>query len=76
MIRIAMRPRWEDETFASGGRVVVFSGTRDELLAGGGTERVVTDEAGLEPLGVVPKLTRGELATVAKILEAYPRRAA
>lgn len=75
MSRIAMRPRWEDETFASGGRVV-FTGTRDELLAGGGAVRVVADAAGLEPLGAVPRLTRAELSTVAKILATYPRRAA
>lgn len=76
MSRIAMRPRWEDETLASGGRVVVYSGTRDELLAGGGTERVATDHAALEPLGPVARLSRSELAQVAKILGTYPRRAA
>ena len=32
--------RWEQETLARGGRVAVFTGTRAELLAGGGAFRV------------------------------------
>lgn len=65
--------RWEDEAIAAGRPIAIATGTREELLAGGGTVRVVYDEAGLEPLRV-DRLTRQEIALAWKIMAAYPQR--
>lgn len=79
MSRIAPRSRWEDEALDAGRPIAIVTGTREEILAGGGEVRVVRDEAGLDPLRV-DRLTRQDFAVAAKIMAAYPppprRRAA
>jgi hypothetical protein len=67
--------RWEDAALAAGRRIAIVTGTREEILAGGGEVRVVSDEAGLEPIRV-DRLTRADFATAAKIMAAYPSRRA
>lgn len=65
--------RWEDEAFALNRPIAIVTGTREEILAGGGDVRIVRDEAGLDPLRV-DRLTRQDFAAAAKIMAAYPQR--
>ena len=70
MIRIAPRPRWEDEALAEGRAIAIFTGTRAELLASGGAFRIARDRAALERLeqNDVAPFTRAEKANVARML--------